>query len=310
MMASQSSEHQRLLRRIASLHLGSAPLLPDPTYLDQPRAERSLLREQREAVVNFNTELAEDFGLNPQTAALGMNYFDRYGSALEAEKLPIPRDRVQLISMTCLMLASKFFDRRTPSINDMCKIAQHVYSHDEFRELELDILERLRWLLHVPLPHTFFPMLLRLLELDDASAATAPRGADPAVMANMAKWGCILIDLTGFEYNFLKNPPIVIAMAALLCAARFEAVKDELIPVSKLEHLRRLCSIEQSEIEECAQEIMAYYELCFPNQPKAQKTGCMFLPVQPEDDGCARQQTTTPTSVIPEAPPCLSEPMP
>ena len=79
-----------------------------------------------------------------QTAALAMNYFDRYCSALVAEEQPIPRDRVQLMSMVCLLLASKFFDRHTPSVADMCKIAQHIYTADEFRAMELEVLTRLQ----------------------------------------------------------------------------------------------------------------------------------------------------------------------
>eukprot|EP00966_Prymnesium_polylepis_P181103 4194682-Prymnesium_polylepis.1 len=66
--------------------------------------------------------------------------------------------------MTCLMLASKFFDRQTPSIDDMTKIAQHAYAPEEFRAQELEILGRLKWLLHVPLPHTFLAMLLRIAD--------------------------------------------------------------------------------------------------------------------------------------------------
>lgn len=299
-----SAARERALRRVADLHAASAALRPDPSYLDNPRCDRSLRREQREAVVTFNTEVSEDFGLNPQTAALSMNYFDRYCSALVADNQSIPRERVQLMSMTCLMLASKFFDRHTPSIDDMCQIAQHVYSREDFRTQELEILEKLNWLLHVPLPHTFLTMLLRVADVNEA--AHCGKAAEPKVakvadapLNNMTKWGCILIDLSGFSYEFLKYPPLVIAYAALLCSARFEAVKSEHILAAKLEVLRRRCDIEQGVVVECAQALMAYYELCFPDSPKAEKG--TFMPVQPDDDEREvgdRSDTTTPTSIM------------
>ena len=208
-----------------------------------------------------------------------MNYFDRYCTALVAENQEqgIPRERVQLIAMTCLMLASKFFDRRTPSIEDMSKIAQHVYTPGEFRQLELEILDRLKWLLHVPLPHTFFSMLMRVVDV--AESPTPEKGKISS--SNLQKWGFILIDLSGFEYDFLKYSPLVIAMAALLCSARLEAVKSEHILVAKLEMLRRECAIEPTELVECAQAVMKYYELCFPNSPKAENTS--FQPVKAEE---------------------------
>mmetsp|Transcript_76122 Transcript_76122/g.202223 ORF Transcript_76122/g.202223 Transcript_76122/m.202223 type:complete len:302 (+) Transcript_76122:48-953(+) len=283
---------ERALRRVADLHAASLQLRPDPHYLDHPRSDRSLRREQREAVVTFNTEVAEDFGLNSQTAALAINYFDRYCSALVADELPIPRERVQLISMTCLMLASKFFDRQTPSIDDMTKIAQHAYAPEEFRAQELEILGRLKWLLHVPLPHTFLAMLLRIADVSEA-----PVGTKGPTTTNMTKWGCILIDLSGFEYDFLKYPPLVIAYSALLCSARFEEIKSEHILAAKLEVLRRRCRIEHATIVECAKAIMAYYELCFPDSPKAEKAG--FMPVQPDEREVGdRSDTTTPTSIM------------
>jgi hypothetical protein len=46
-----------LRRRVADLHRVSAELRPDPHYLDRACAGRSLMRSQREAVVNFNTEV-------------------------------------------------------------------------------------------------------------------------------------------------------------------------------------------------------------------------------------------------------------
>ena len=212
-----------------------------------------------------------------------MNYFDRYCSTLVAndQEQGIPCERVQLIAMTCLMLASKFFDRRTPSIDDMSKIAQHMYSPEEFREefrqLELEILDRLKWLLHVPLPHTFFAMLMRVVDV--AESPTPEKGKLSS--SNLQKWGLILIDLSGFEYDFLQYSPLVIAMASLLCSARLEAVKSEHILVAKLEMLRRECDIEQDELVRCAQAVMKYYEVCFPDSPKAENTS--FQPVRDEE---------------------------
>ena len=69
---------------------------------------------------------------------------------------------VQMIASTCLLLAAKFFDRRLPPLSELSKVHHGKVSPAEFAILELEILERLRWKLHTPLPHAFTEHLVTL----------------------------------------------------------------------------------------------------------------------------------------------------
>jgi len=99
------------------------------------------------------------------------------------------------------------------------------------------------------------------------------------------KWGCILVDLSCFEYDFLKYPPLVIAYAALLCAARFNAGVSEHTISARLEGVCSACHVDQADIDDCAEAIERQYQLCFPNAAK-------------ERGLSDRSDTTTPTSIM------------
>ena len=60
-----------------------------------------------------------------------------------------------MIASTCLLIAAKFSDRKLPPLSELEKVHHGKASADEFAQLELQILQGLRWKLHVPLPHVF-----------------------------------------------------------------------------------------------------------------------------------------------------------
>ena len=186
--------------------------------------------------------------------------------------------------MACLMLASKFYDRRTPSIEDLCTVAQHQYAELDFRTQELEILSSLHWLLHGPLPQTCFSLLLRLTEISEdaidgnaqsqqpsAKLAKIQEGSIDAFarsqrrkVAKIKEWGAIFIELTSFEYTCLKFSPLVTAMACLLCAVRFEPYGSKVEINHKLHALRHTCAIDSREVDECIESVLACYGQCLP----------------------------------------------
>lgn len=64
-----------------------------------------------------------------------------------------------MIASTCLLIASKFFDRKLPPLSELEKVHHGNARAHEFQDLELRILSALRWKLHVPLPHNFVNLL-------------------------------------------------------------------------------------------------------------------------------------------------------
>jgi len=280
-----SAEHRRVAElqvKIAGLHAGGSAVRADGTYLDKQSAEGTLQTRHRESVVSFIFELGEDFGLHAQAATLAVNYFDRYCASITRQGTAIPKDRVQLIAMTCLLMSAKFFDRRTPSIIDMCTISQSAYEESEFRALELEMLSRLQWLLLVPLPHAFCSMLLRAL-VPDASLGS-----------KLAERSTFFVDLSVYDYKFLKYAPAVVAAAALRCASRFEARPERAAALAQLEPCCVKCDIETADVRKCADELMTYYIATFPDSPKPRDWS--FTPVV--EDRADSERSESPDGVM------------
>ena len=72
-----------------------------------------------------------------------------------AKRCPCKRPNIQVIASTCLLIASKFFDRKLPPLSELEKVHLGSAQSDEFAEMELSILAALSWKLHMPLPHVF-----------------------------------------------------------------------------------------------------------------------------------------------------------
>ncbi|KAL1521221.1 hypothetical protein AB1Y20_022770 [Prymnesium parvum] len=288
---------------LSTLHRASLLLRPPPRYLDVARPG-SITSTERENLASFLADASDDIRLNVQMPALAMNYFDRYYALLLADGVVVHKQVLELYAIVCLTLAAKFYTQCDPSIEWMCKVTEYKFSADLFFAVEMQVIERLEWTLHVPLPHTFFEMIFRGMDTPEGQAVVANK--------NVMKWGCMLIDLTVFGYSFLDYSPLVVACGALLCAARLETVNDKAI-VRTLDSICAECGITQGEARACEVAMMASWERCFPNSLKAEKQS--FMPVRPDEDDCAdkavvvrkeeersdseeRTDTTTPTSVI------------
>jgi len=173
-------------------------------------------RGQREHVVQFITEVCEDYGFAGQTAWTAVNYFDRYLAAATET----PKRKVELISLSCLLVSSKFLECRSPSLEDLCTLSQNRLTKEDFMRSELMILTKVDWQLAVPSPHQY---LLHIMHLLDSSGDCANKHHGPMLIQKHAEF---FIDLSAFEYSMLSTPLGTIAGASFLCALRqlnFEA---------------------------------------------------------------------------------------
>ena len=97
-------------------------------------------------------QVCEDFGLMTQTAGLAVSYFDRFVSKTERQGLD--KHRVQLLAITCTLIAAKFSEIKMPSLDDLCEVA-----HDKYTKAQLETLRVLHWELHAVTPHAALEQL-------------------------------------------------------------------------------------------------------------------------------------------------------
>ena len=109
---------------ILSAHVPcSAPWIPDsnlgasthkrpPPFLNPPRRRRA----------------AQEYKLVSDTLFLAVSYLDRYLSTHR-----VLRSRLQLVGVTCLLLAAKYEEIYAPNIEEFCYITDNTYSRGDVR---------------------------------------------------------------------------------------------------------------------------------------------------------------------------------
>ena len=103
-----------------------------------------------------------------QTAGLAVTYFDRYLS----KQGGVAKKRVQLVALTCTLLAAKFSEIKMPALDDLCEVAHGKYSKAQLKECELEIIRVLQWELHAVTPHAALEQFAIVINLTDEQIKT------------------------------------------------------------------------------------------------------------------------------------------
>lgn len=266
----RAADPETALERIQALSDAARHIAPNPCYLDRQGAAGTLMTErQREVVVKYINELAEDFELSVQTGTLACNYFDRYMAHLFSLNTP-PADKrtIQMTASTSLLIAAKFSDRKLPPLSELEKVHHGKARAEEFAALELKILQGLHWKLHVPLPHAFTEHLRAL-------CGDAPFNS--AIEDRML----FFIDLSVYGYPFLQYTPAAIAAAAVLTAWKFSELHE--CCQRHIGTLARAVDMAPRQLSECVTQLMRYFQSCFPESAeKAAAAQTLFIPIPNE----------------------------
>ena len=74
---------------------------------------------------------------------------------LHLQEQSVKRDKLQLVGVTAMLIASKYEEMYAPEINDFVYITDSAYSKTEIRRMEIVILKTLQFNLGRPLPLHF-----------------------------------------------------------------------------------------------------------------------------------------------------------
>ena len=105
-----------------------------------------------------------------QTAGLAVSYFDRFLS--KSERQGLDKHRVQLLAITCTLIAAKFSEIKMPSLDDLCEVAHDKYSKAQLKEMELETLRVLHWELHAVTPHAALEQLAVIMNHTEDQSKT------------------------------------------------------------------------------------------------------------------------------------------
>lgn len=140
------------------------------------------------------------FTLLQETLYLTVAIIDRF---LQVEK-NVPRNKLQLVGVTAMFIASKYEEMYSPEIGDFSYITDKAYSKLEIRKMEVKILTKLQFNVSYPLPLHFL-------------RRNSKAGSVDAAQHTLAKY---LMELGLPDYSMVHYKPSIVAAAALCLSLR------------------------------------------------------------------------------------------
>lgn len=164
--------------------------------------QRDITQGMRGILIDWLVEVSEEYRLVPDTLYLTVNLIDRFlsGNYIEKQKL-------QLLGVTCMLIASKYEEICAPRVEEFCFITDNTYAKEEVVKMENKVLNFLDFRLSVPTTKKF---LRRFIQAAQVSYKVP--SVELEFLANY------LAELTLLEYSFLKFLPSLIAASAVFLA--------------------------------------------------------------------------------------------
>merc|ERR1711981_298301 len=152
--------------------------------------------KMRAVLVDWLVEVHSQFKLLQETLYMTVYVIDKF---LQSEGFTIRREKLQLVGVTAMFIASKVEEIYCPEISDFVYITDNAYSSAEIREMELRMLRTLGFNFSRPHPLHF---LRRNSKAGDVNV----------LEHTLAKY---LVELALPEYTLAHIPPSLLASAAL-----------------------------------------------------------------------------------------------
>ncbi|XP_048595362.1 cyclin-A2-1 isoform X1 [Brassica napus] len=159
----------------------------------------------RTSINAISLQVSEEYKLASDTLYLAVNLIDRFLSNNYIEKR-----RLQLLGVTCMLIASKYEEICAPRLEEFCFITDNTYTRLEVVAMETQVLNFLHFRLSVPTTKTFLRRFIQAAQASDQVLHTE--------MESMKSLANYLAELTLVEYSFLRFLPSLIAASAVFLA--------------------------------------------------------------------------------------------
>ena len=157
-----------------------------------------------EIAVKWMFQIQEQYAMSSDTLFSAVAYLNTVLS-----RQSISRARIQLVTVTCIWMASKMEERSVPKIEDLCEMCSKDYTSDDFVECEKELIVLLDFRLNYPTSKLF---VRRMLDVIDADGE----------LVEVTSFFC---DISLIPVEVWSFPPDVVALAAAclgkLCLGEF-----------------------------------------------------------------------------------------
>jgi len=164
----------------------------DYNYLSN--TQREINEKMRSILVDWLVEVHRMFKLLPETLFLCVAMIDRFLSVKQ-----ITRDKLQLVGITAMLIASKYEEIYAPECNDFVYIADGAYTKQQILLMEQTMLNTLNFNITHPSPLHFLRRYSKA-------------GGSDYSLHTLCKY---LIEMVLIDIKFLKYAPSLLAAASV-----------------------------------------------------------------------------------------------
>ncbi|XP_075711322.1 G2/mitotic-specific cyclin-B2-like [Rhinoderma darwinii] len=161
-----------------------------PNYLQGMEVNERM----RAILIDWLMQVHYKFQLLQETLYMAIAIMDRF-----LQVHPIQRNKLQLVGVSSLFIASKYEEMYYPEIADFVYVTDNTYSKAEIQEMERTILDKLSFNLGRPLPLHFLRRASRCCHA----------GAEQHILAKY------FMELTLIDYDMVHYQPSIVAAASL-----------------------------------------------------------------------------------------------
>ncbi|KAA8492954.1 Cyclin-B2-2 [Porphyridium purpureum] len=201
--------------------------MPPAHYMDR---QEDITKNMRGILIDWLVDVHHRFRMMAETLYLTINVIDRFLS-----KKVVMRNKLQLVGITSMLIASKYQEIYPPEVQDFVYIADNAYSSTEVLRMEALILNVLSFDVTVPSALCFLSRFLK--------AGGADRRVD-----------CIAhycLELGMLDYEMVRFTPSVMAASAVYLS-KYYAGGDRQVWSPTLEYYTEY---KQADIQECVNEM-------------------------------------------------------
>lgn len=184
------------------VHLRTAEIKRRPMTNFMEALQKDITPTMRGILIDWLVEVAEEYKLVPDTLYLTVAYIDRFLSSYT-----VTRQRLQLLGVSCMLIAAKYEEICSPQVNEFCYITDNTYQRDEILDMERKVLRELKFELTTPTIKSFLRRFVRAAQVS---------GKTPTLALEFL--GNYLSELTLMEYGFLGFVPSIVAASAVYMA--------------------------------------------------------------------------------------------
>ncbi|CAH2067721.1 unnamed protein product [Thlaspi arvense] len=183
-------------------HLRESEVKKRPALDYMERIQLNINASMRSILIDWLVEVAEEYRLLSDTLYLAVNYVDRYLSGNV-----ITKQNLQLLGVSCMMIAAKYEEVCVPQVEDFCYITDNTYLRNEILEMESSVLNYLKFELTTPTAKCFLRRFVR--------AAQGEKEVPSLMFECLASY---ITELSLLDYAMLRYAPSLVAASAVFLA--------------------------------------------------------------------------------------------